>query len=50
LFAVQHEEFKNMKLGDIKKFLCNDMPVLIDVKGIFQRKEAEELDFLYWSL
>ncbi len=24
--------------------------VLIDVKGIFDRKEAEELDFLYWRL
>ena len=24
--------------------------VLIDVKGIFDRKEAEALDFLYWRL
>ncbi|MFA7077267.1 MAG: UDP binding domain-containing protein [Syntrophomonas sp.] len=24
--------------------------VLIDVKGIFDRKEAEELDYLYWRL
>lgn len=50
VFAVQHEAFKNMKLSDIKKFLCTDMPVLIDVKGIFSRKEAEALNYLYWSL
>ena len=24
--------------------------VLIDVKGIFDRKKAEELNFLYWRL
>lgn len=24
--------------------------VLVDVKGIFDRKEAESLDFLYWRL
>lgn len=50
LFAVQHEEFKNMKLSDIKSFLRKDMPVLIDVKGIFNRKEAEGLNYIYWRL
>jgi UDP-N-acetyl-D-galactosamine dehydrogenase len=28
----------------------NNKNVLIDVKGIFDRKEAEELDYLYWRL
>ena len=28
----------------------NTKNVLIDVKGIFDRKEAEELDYLYWRL
>ena len=28
----------------------NDKYVLVDVKGLFDRKEAEALDFLYWRL
>jgi hypothetical protein len=29
---------------------CVYKDVLIDVKGIFDRKKAEELNFLYWRL
>jgi len=28
----------------------NTKNVLIDVKGIFNRKEAEKLEYLYWRL
>ena len=69
IFAVAHEEFKDMTLDDVKKLYNNSWNgigyadievattseeerkyVLIDVKGIFDRKEAEALDFLYWRL
>lgn len=72
IFAVPHEEFKNIKLDDIKKLYNkrwnghfygkdevaasleleneNDKYVLIDVKGMFNRKEAENNGFLYWRL
>jgi len=72
IFAVPHEEFKSMKLQDIKNiyklpkienydvidevavtadinFVTNDS-VLIDVKGMFDRKEVREMDYLYWRL
>ena len=70
LFAVNHDEFKDIKLEDVKKLYNNtrngvvqtnevaatsDDPnstkdVLVDVKGLFDRKEAEALDYLYWRL
>lgn len=67
VFAVPHEEFKSMKLDEIKKLYnrkwngyldetlttSNGEPyksVLVDIKGIFDRKEAEGMNFLYWRL
>ncbi|MEP9406900.1 nucleotide sugar dehydrogenase [Peribacillus frigoritolerans] len=50
IFAVPHEEFKSIKLERIREMYWNHMPVLIDVKGMFNRKEAEELNYLYWRL
>lgn len=71
IFAVPHEEFKNIELKDIKKMynsaknidfdvrdevavtselnVVNEC-VLIDVKGMFNRQEAEDMGYLYWRL
>lgn len=71
IFAVPHDEFKSMKLEDIKNMyrrtnvysyfidevaatsdeeaINNDF-VLIDVKGMFNRKEAEDMNYIYWRL
>ena len=58
--AVAHNEFRKLSLQEIKRWYCKnvaansddceDRPVLIDVKGIFDRKEADELGYLYWRL
>jgi len=70
VFAVAHDEFRQLNLEDVKSLYnnhrnaffsdeaattseqCTDRPrqILIDVKGIFDRKEAEALGFLYWRL
>lgn len=72
IFAVCHEEFRSMKLTDIKRLfrpsrlasteLIDEVAVaveednfkkycvLIDVKGMFDKKEAERLNYLYWRL
>jgi len=50
IFAVPHEKFKNISLKDLKKIYKDDKLVLIDVRGMFNRKEAEELNYLYWRL
>ena len=49
IVAVAHDEFKRMKLEDVKKF-TNDAPVLIDVRSMFEREEAEEKGFYYRGL
>lgn len=66
IFAVPHDEFKNIDLTKVKD-LYNDrwngnketdtsQPdekpkyVLADIKGMFNRKEAENMDYLYWRL
>ncbi|OEU50151.1 MAG: hypothetical protein BA871_07690 [Desulfuromonadales bacterium C00003096] len=49
IVAVAHEEFKKMKLGEIKKFM-NDKPVLIDVRGMFDEKEVKRRGFYYRGL
>lgn len=75
IFAVPHEEFKMIKLEDVKGMykattshadldvfrevaatsefnedLNNNDCVLMDIKGVFNRKEAENAGFLYWRL
>lgn len=71
IFAVPHDQFKSMKLEDIKKMyrmtnvyseamdevaatsdeeIIKNNCVLIDVKGMFDRKEAEDMNYIYWRL
>lgn len=74
IFAVPHEEFKQIKLDDVKRmyksnegFVSESMnevaasseieleanyndEVLVDLKGIFNREEAENNGFAYWRL
>lgn len=72
IFAVPHEEFKTIKLEDLKKMfnktkgvnsdLMNEVAatveygdenrdyVVIDVKGMFNRQEAEDMGYTYWRL
>jgi len=40
IVAVAHDEFKKIKLGDVKKFM-NDAPVLVDVRSMFDDEEAK---------
>jgi len=49
IVAVAHDEFKKMKLDDIRKFM-NNKPVLVDVRGMLNREELEEKGFLYKTL
>jgi len=49
IVAVAHDEFKKMKLDDIRKFM-NNKPVLVDVRGMFDGEEAKEKGFYYRGL
>ncbi len=50
IFAVPHDKFKDITLKDLKKIYKDDKLVLIDIKGMFNKKEAEDLNYLYWRL
>ena len=52
IFTVAHEEFTRLGLENIRHLFKagNEKRVLVDVKGIFDKKTMEEADFLYWSL
>ncbi|NBI08140.1 nucleotide sugar dehydrogenase [Senegalia massiliensis] len=50
VIAVPHNEFQKISLGDIKKLYWNHKPVLIDVKGMLDKKSAEDMNYLYWRL
>jgi UDP-N-acetyl-D-galactosamine dehydrogenase len=50
IFAVPHEKFKNISLEELKRIYRDDKLVLIDIKGKFNKKEAESLNYLYWRL
>lgn len=52
VFAVNHKDFGEIGLNDINRYYKDKHAnkVLIDIKGKFQRKEAEQLGFNYWGL
>ena len=53
ILAVAHDEFKNLKLNELKKLYAtgsDDEKVLIDVKGIHSVEELKESGMRYWRL
>ncbi len=53
IFAVAHNEFRNMSLTEIQKLyknIPNREKVLIDVKGIFKIADLEKSSINYWRL
>lgn len=53
ILAVAHDEFKNLKLNELKKLYVtgsDDEKVLIDVKGIHSVEELKESGMRYWRL
>lgn len=52
VIAVAHTEFSGLEHADIEKFFnpASEKKVLVDVKGILNRKEWENDGCLYWRL
>ena len=53
IVAVGHKQYLDMNLELIKKLYSEngeEKLVLVDVKGIFNKKEAENKNYLYWRL
>lgn len=52
ILAVAHEQFKDISMADFEKmFKANENKnVLIDIKGLLNRKEYENAGYNYWRL
>ncbi|MEC5425942.1 nucleotide sugar dehydrogenase [Virgibacillus sp. C22-A2] len=51
VLAVPHDEFKETFTIDVlDRVYKNEKKVLVDVKGIYDRKECESKGYSYWSL
>ena len=53
ILAVSHDAFKTLTIGEIDKFYpvnSDKTKVLIDIKGILNRKEYEKAGYVYWRL
>ncbi len=50
ILAVAHDCFSSLKIADVDKFFGDGKKVLLDIKGILNRKEYEDAEYSYWRL
>lgn len=50
ILAVAHKEFAELKVADFDKLYGNGTKVLLDIKGLFSRREYETAGYNYWRL
>ena len=51
ILSVAHEEFSSLTMEDMSKFYSGEhTPVLLDIKGLLNRKEYENAGYIYWRL
>ena len=51
ILAVSHDEFSSLTQKDMDKFYSGEhTKVLLDIKGLLNRKEYENAGYIYWRL
>ena len=50
VLAVAHDEFKALSMSDFDALYKNETKILLDVKGILDRKTFESAGYKYWRL
>ena len=50
ILAVAHDKFKELSMSDIDSLYGSGRKILIDIKGILNRKEYENAGYEYWRL
>ena len=50
ILAVAHKEFAGLSVADVDKYFKDDKKLLLDIKGVFNKKEYEEAGYRYWRL
>ncbi len=50
ILAVAHDSFRLLAMADMDKFFGEGKKVLLDIKGLLNRKEYEDAGYSYWRL
>jgi len=50
ILAVAHDEFKLFTPAEMEKFFAPGVKVLLDIKGILNRRDFEDAGYAYWRL
>ena len=50
VLAVAHDEFKKLSITDTDEMYSSGQKIMIDIKGLFNRKEYENAGYMYWRL
>ena len=50
ILAVAHDSFSSLSIADMDKFFGEGQKVLLDIKGLLNRKEYEDAGYSYWRL
>ena len=50
ILAVAHDSFSTLSMADMDKFFGEGQKVLLDIKGLLDRKEYESAGYSYWRL
>jgi UDP-N-acetyl-D-galactosamine dehydrogenase len=50
IVTVAHDPYRAMGLKKVVELCTDGAPVVLDIKGIFNAKEAEQLGAMYWRL
>ena len=50
VIAVAHDEYRKIPLNELKLKFAPDRSVIADIKGLYDRKDAEKFGFTYWRL
>ncbi len=50
ILAVSHEAFANLKQADLDGMYADGQKVLLDIKGVLNRKDYEDAGYCYWRL
>ena len=50
ILAVAHKRFQGLTIGQMDRFYGSGKKVLLDIKGLLNRKEYEASGYIYWRL
>ncbi len=50
VLAVAHDKFSTFTQSDVDKFFGDGQKILVDIKGLLDRKEYENAGYIYWRL